>query len=62
MCAYLYRLTVTYYGDVEVIGQGHWTLNTSALFDGLVGALVQVRDLLSSNRSLLKRATELLRA
>ncbi|KZP08289.1 hypothetical protein FIBSPDRAFT_939073 [Athelia psychrophila] len=41
MCAYLYRVTVTYYGNVAIIGDGHWTLNTSALFDGLVGGLVQ---------------------
>jgi len=41
MCAYIYRLTVTYYGDVAIIGDGHWTLNTSALFDGVVGGLVQ---------------------
>lgn len=41
MCAYIYRLSVTYYGDRSVIGDGHWTLNSSSLFDGIIGGLVQ---------------------
>ncbi|KAF7980263.1 hypothetical protein HWV62_39009 [Athelia sp. TMB] len=39
--SYIYSLTVTNYGDIALVSQGHWSLNISALFDGLTGALVQ---------------------
>lgn len=41
MCYFLYWLTVTNYGNLEALALGHWPLNVSAFFDGLVGALVQ---------------------
>ena len=42
-CAYIYRLTVTYYGVPAMLLEDSWELEVSAFFDGLVGALVQVR-------------------
>lgn len=39
----LYRLTVTFYGDTAALSEGNWALNATAVLDGLIGALVQVR-------------------
>ncbi|KAF7981496.1 hypothetical protein HWV62_33041 [Athelia sp. TMB] len=41
LCAYLYRVTITYNGNVAIAEKTHWTLDMTALFDGLVGGLVQ---------------------
>ncbi|KAF7981495.1 hypothetical protein HWV62_33039 [Athelia sp. TMB] len=41
LCAYLYRVTVTYNGNVAIAEKAHWTLETTALFGGLIGGLVQ---------------------
>ncbi|KAL0959315.1 hypothetical protein HGRIS_014577 [Hohenbuehelia grisea] len=38
---YLYRLTVTFYGQPQMLTVAHWTLNISAAFDGIIGAIVQ---------------------
>ncbi|KAH7914161.1 hypothetical protein BJ138DRAFT_1144516 [Hygrophoropsis aurantiaca] len=38
---YLYRLTVTYYGVSAVLASTTWSLDVSALFDGVIGATVQ---------------------
>ncbi|KAA1476147.1 hypothetical protein DENSPDRAFT_843047 [Dentipellis sp. KUC8613] len=38
---YLYRVTVTYYGDPTHLVESHWTLNVSSFFDGLIGGSVQ---------------------
>ncbi|KZP28540.1 hypothetical protein FIBSPDRAFT_1039641 [Athelia psychrophila] len=38
---YIYQLTVTQYGDISAIGEPSWAFNTSALFDGIMGGLVQ---------------------
>ncbi|KAJ7234415.1 hypothetical protein C8J57DRAFT_1479939 [Mycena rebaudengoi] len=39
---YLYRLTVTFYGIPAALGEIHWSLETSSLFDGIIGAAVQM--------------------
>lgn len=39
---YLYRLTVRHYGDIDIIIVHHWTLGLSAIFNGFIGATVQV--------------------
>ncbi|KAJ7146032.1 hypothetical protein C8R44DRAFT_863849 [Mycena epipterygia] len=39
---YIYRLTVTFYGVPAALGEAHWTLDTSSLFDGIIGACVQM--------------------
>jgi len=39
---YIYRLTVTFYGIPAALGEAHWTLDTSSLFDGIIGACVQM--------------------
>lgn len=39
---YLYRLTVTSFGDLTVLAMDHWSLGTSAFFNGFIGAVVQV--------------------
>lgn len=41
MWYWLYRVTVQYDGNIYVFGQDHWTLRTTAFFDGLVGGGVQ---------------------
>ncbi|TFY57348.1 hypothetical protein EVG20_g8585 [Dentipellis fragilis] len=43
---YLYRVTVTYYGDPTHLVESHWTLNVSSFFDGLIGGSVQSLPLL----------------
>ena len=40
---YLYRLTVTFYGTRDMLQGTHWTLNTSVIFEGVIGAIVQAR-------------------
>ncbi|KAJ7132477.1 hypothetical protein C8R44DRAFT_774091 [Mycena epipterygia] len=39
---YIYRLTVTFYGVPAELGVVQWTLSASSLFDGLIGAIVQM--------------------
>ncbi|KAJ7134455.1 hypothetical protein C8R44DRAFT_770513 [Mycena epipterygia] len=39
---YLYRLTVTFYGIPAALNEAHWSLDTSSLFDGIIGAIVQM--------------------
>ncbi|KAF7986670.1 hypothetical protein HWV62_26520 [Athelia sp. TMB] len=39
--AWLYDVTVTHYGDLTYFAEAHWTLSSSAVFDGVIGALVQ---------------------
>ncbi|KAJ6579512.1 hypothetical protein DFH09DRAFT_913071 [Mycena vulgaris] len=39
---YLYRLSVTFYGVSTALGETHWSLDISALFDGIIGAIVQM--------------------
>ncbi|KAJ7983001.1 hypothetical protein DFH06DRAFT_978485 [Mycena polygramma] len=36
---YIYRLTVTFYGIPAVLGETHWSLDISSLFDVIIGAL-----------------------
>lgn len=38
---YLYYVTVTHFGDREVLSQNYWSLGTSAVFIGAVGAVAQ---------------------
>ncbi|KAJ7764863.1 hypothetical protein B0H16DRAFT_1525989 [Mycena metata] len=39
---YIYRLTVTFYGVPEIITAQQWSLSASSLFDGIIGAIVQM--------------------
>ena len=39
---FLYLITVTYYGDPIALQFTHWTINSSAIFVGLIGTIVQV--------------------
>lgn len=43
---YLYRLTVTYFGDLEEIGSRHWSVDASVLLHSIISATVQVRTIL----------------
>ncbi|KAJ7626271.1 hypothetical protein DFH06DRAFT_1228419 [Mycena polygramma] len=40
--AYIYRLTVTFYGIPAALGESYWALDISSLFDGIIGAMVQM--------------------
>ncbi|KAJ7112915.1 hypothetical protein C8R44DRAFT_233603 [Mycena epipterygia] len=40
--AYIYRLTVTFYGVPAALAADEWTLSASSLFDGIIGAIVQM--------------------
>ncbi|KZP26352.1 hypothetical protein FIBSPDRAFT_928780 [Athelia psychrophila] len=39
--SWLYRCTVTYDGNIDILTQDYWTLSTTSFFDGLVGGAVQ---------------------
>lgn len=38
---WLYNVTVTHYANTTYFAEAHWTLSSSAVFDGVIGALVQ---------------------
>ncbi|KAJ3781210.1 hypothetical protein GGU10DRAFT_367470 [Lentinula aff. detonsa] len=38
---YLYRLSVQFYGNPTAIGELHWTIDMSSVFDGIISSLVQ---------------------
>ncbi|KAJ7223130.1 hypothetical protein GGX14DRAFT_426920 [Mycena pura] len=39
---YIYRLTVTFYGQPAIFNDPDWSLTVSATFDGLIGVIVQM--------------------
>ena len=40
---FLYHITVTYYGDPLILQYTHWSIDISAIFNRLIGTIVQVR-------------------
>lgn len=39
---YLYRMTVTFYGDLDELTKPHWSLNVSLAVSGFLTSMVQV--------------------
>lgn len=59
--AYIYRLTVTFYGIPAALSADVWTLSASSLFDGVIGAIVQVGISVHWRSSLGSQPTDVLR-